>query len=75
MDDSPFDLSLEAEYTVAAKNWIAHGGDQYTAFTDPSVEWLVRPEEAKDLLDIVEKAFEQMGPNYTFVDEMTEIKR
>ena len=53
MDDSPFDLSQEAEYTVAAKNWIAHGGDQYTAFTDPSVEWLVRPEEAKDLLDIV----------------------
>ena len=48
-----FDLSTEKKYTIAAKLFIALGKDGYTAFKDPSVEWLLDIDSAMTIQDIV----------------------
>ena len=75
LDGQPFDLSREAKYNISAKEYIALGKDGYTAFTDPSVEWLNDSESALSIQDIVFGAFESLGPNYEMNNEKNEARR
>lgn len=57
-------MTRERKYIVASKYFIAMGRDGFTAFKDPSVEWLIDPDAAVSIQDIVYGAFERSGPNY-----------
>ena len=63
LDGSCFNLSKEAKYKVAVKHFVAVGKDGYTAFKDPSVEWLIDVNSAISIKDIVLKAFKEFGPD------------
>ena len=62
--NDPLDLSEEATYTMATKEYLVAGRDGYTAFTDPSVKMLSDAYGAMPIQDIIVSAFEQFSPSY-----------